>query len=290
MKITVFTPTYNRAYILPKLFESLQLQNSKNFEWLIVDDGSTDNTSELISEFQELACFKINYFYQENQGKHIAINTALEKISTPYFLTVDSDDFLNDNGLKTIEERLQIIKSEHHIIGIASPITILNNNISYSRKISTDIIATTNELKFKYGFVGELTLIFKTSLAKNYKYPIFKDEKFMLESIVFDRMDSKYAFLYIKDSIVNAEYRPDGLTQQGKKILLNSPKGAALAYKEKMNNRKIPLNYRKLYSKNYWDYESLNNNNFLSKLKKIKGFNLKLHIITFFLFRILRKK
>lgn len=289
MKITVFTPTYNRAYILPKLFESLQRQSSQAFEWLIVDDGSTDNTAEIISEFQKQASFKIKYFHQENQGKHVAINTALHNIKTPYFITVDSDDFLQDDGIKIIENKLPLIIQKQHIIAIASPRNILNSK-NLKKEISTDIVVTTNELKFKYDFSGELDLIFKTDLAKKFEYPIFDGEKFMLESIVFDRMDDEYKFLYIGDSIVNGEYIEDGLTAQGKKILLNSPKGAALAYKEKMNNCKIPLNYRKLYSKNYWDYESLNNNDFLSKLKKIKGFNLKLHIITYFLFRILHKK
>ncbi|MCU7617832.1 glycosyltransferase family 2 protein [Chryseobacterium sp. PBS4-4] len=290
MTLTIFTPTYNRAYLLPKLFESLLRQGSQNFEWLIVDDGSTDNTAELISEFQKQASFKITYFYQENQGKHIAINTALDKISTPYFLTIDSDDFLKDTGLEIVEKKLSLISSEHKIIGIASPIHILNNNISYTQKIFTNIIATTNELKFKYGFVGELTLIFKTDLAKKYKYPIFRGEKFMLESVVFDRMDSKYKFLYINDSIVNAEYRPDGLTHQGKKILLNSPKGAALAYEEKMNNKQFPLSHRKIFAENYWDYESLNTENLISKFNKIDGLKVKLHMIIYFISRILQKK
>lgn len=288
--ITIFTPTYNRAYILPKLFESLQNQTSKNFEWLIVDDGSNDDTKELVNDFSKKADFKITYIYQENQGKHVAINTALDKIDTPYFLTVDSDDFLKHNGLEIVEKKLHLISSEQTIIGIASPIDILNNNIFPTKKISKNIVATTNELKFKYGFHGELTLIFKTDLAKNYKYPVFKGEKFMLESVVFDRMDLEYEFLYINSSIVNAEYRPDGLTFQGKKILLNSPKGAALAYKEKMNNTRFPLSHRKIFTKNYWDYENLNNKSFISKLKKIRSLTLKLHIIIYFINRVLDKK
>lgn len=291
MMITIFTPTYNRAYILAKLFESLQSQTSNNFEWLIVDDGSSDNTKDLVNDFKSQANFKIIYIYQENQGKHVAINTALRNIKTPYFLTVDSDDFLQDDGIKIIENKLTLISQTQSLIAIASPINILNNKTdNHKKEISTDIVVTTNELKFKYNFSGELSLIFKTDLAKKFEYPIFEGEKFMLESVVFDRMDDEYKFLFIGDSIVNAEYREDGLTAQGRKILLNSPKGSALAYKEKMNNLKFPFEHRKIFAKNFWDYESINNKNFISKLKKIQGFALKLHMITYFLGRILKIK
>lgn len=290
IKLTIFTPTYNRAYILPQLFDSLLAQTNKNFEWLIVDDGSSDNTKNLIENFKSKADFKIIYIYQENQGKHVAINTALSHIKTAYFATVDSDDFLQKNGIEIVEKKIPSINQENKIIGIASPINILNNTARNKKDIDRDIAVTTNELKFKYGYEGELTLIFKTDLAKKFEYPIFKGEKFMLESVVFDRMDSDYKFLYINAPIVNAEYREDGLTAQGKKLLLNNPQGSALAYKQKMNNNKIPLNHRKTFAKNYWDYESLNNKSFVSKLNNIRSLQLKLHMIGYFIKRILDKK
>ncbi|MFL9834770.1 glycosyltransferase family A protein [Chryseobacterium terrae] len=288
IELTIFTPTFNRAYILPQLFDSLLAQTSKNFEWLIIDDGSSDNTKELIEDFKNKADFKIAYIYQENQGKHVAINTALNHIKTAYFATVDSDDFVQKNGIEIIEKKIISIGKEEKIIGIASPINILNNKVLNKKSFDNNIVLTTNELKFKYGYDGELTLIFKTDLAKKFEYPVFKGEKFMLESLVFDRMDIDYKFLYINDSVVNAEYREDGLTAQGKKLMLNSPKGAALAYQQKMNNSKIPLNHRKIFAKNYWDYESLNHKNFISKLIKIKGLTLKIHIVIYFLNRIIK--
>lgn len=290
IELTIFTPTYNRAYILPQLFDSLLAQTSKNFEWLLVDDGSSDNTKNLIEYFKSKADFKITYIYQENQGKHVAINTALNHIKTAYFTTVDSDDFLQNNGIETVEKNIPSINNENKIIGIALPINILNNTARNKKNIDKDIVVNTNELKFKYGYEGELTLIFKTGLAKKFEYPIFKGEKFMLESVVFDRMDSEYKFLYINTSIVNAKYREDGLTAQGKRILLNSPKSAALAYEEKMNNSQFPLSHRKNFAKNYWDYESLNNKNFISKLRKVQSLTLKIHMIIYFIKRILGKK
>lgn len=285
--ITIFTPTYNRAYTLPKLFESLQSQNSNNFEWLIVDDGSSDGTQELVEDFTTKADFKITYIYQENQGKHVAINTALKNINTQYFVTVDSDDFLEDDAIQTIFIKLPLIDSEN-IIALASPIKILNHNTT-TNKITTETVATSYEMIYRYKIHGEVTLIFKTELAKRFEYPSFSKEKFMLESIVFNRMDKMYRFLYIPESIVNAEYIPDGLTAQGKKKLIDNPKGAALAYKEKMNNFKIPLENRQMFAKNYWDYENLTNKSFISKINKVSGIVIKYYIITYFLKRFFSK-
>ena len=93
--ITIFTPTYNRAYILPILFESLKIQTVKEFEWIIVDDGSTDNTESLIYKFKEECNFSIRYFKKENQGKHIAINFGVEKAKGNLFFIVDSDDYIS---------------------------------------------------------------------------------------------------------------------------------------------------------------------------------------------------
>lgn len=282
IELTIFTPTYNRAYILPKLFDSLLAQSNKNFEWLIVDDGSSDNTKEIIEDFKSKVDFKIIYIYQENQGKHVAINTALRNINTSYFATIDSDDFLENNAIETIFTKLPLIAQTEDIIALASPINILNQNTA-NNKITAETVASTYEMIYRYKIHGEVTLIFKTELAKRFEYPTFIKEKFMLESVVFNRMDKMYKFLYILESIVNAEYIPDGLTAQGKKKLIDNPKGAALAYKEKMNNCKIPLENRKMFAKNYWDYENLTNKSFISKINKIKGVKIKIYMINYFL-------
>jgi len=288
MKLTVFTPTYNRAYMLPKLFESLQRQTAKDFDWLIIDDCSSDETEKLVKNLITKASFKIQYIYQENQGKHIAINTALKNIHTQYFTTVDSDDYLEDNAVKTIFEKIPLIDHSKDIIAIASPIKILNQ-VTDGRKVTSNIVASTCDIIYQHKIQCEATLIFKTELAKKFEYPIFSGEKFMLESVVFNRMDETYKFLYIPESIVNAEYIPDGLTAQGKKKLIDNPKSAALAYKEKMNNLKIPLENRKIFAKNYWDYETLTNKSFASKISKIKGMTLKFYMITYFLRRYFSK-
>lgn len=117
--ITVFTPTYNRAYILPVLFDSLQKQSLKNFEWLIVDDGSTDKTAQVIKKFAQTALFEIRYIHQENQGKHVAINTGCQHAKGDLFFIVDSDDFLGNNAIEVLNEKFNKIKDNPTIAGIA---------------------------------------------------------------------------------------------------------------------------------------------------------------------------
>ena len=99
--ITIFTPTYNRAYTLPKLYESLKIQTNQNFDWVIVDDGSTDDTEVLIKSFIDEGIIKITYIKQKNQGKHIAINTGVTLAKGDFFIVIDSDDYLLENCIET---------------------------------------------------------------------------------------------------------------------------------------------------------------------------------------------
>ena len=287
--ITIFTPTYNRAYILSKLFESLQAQTSNNFEWLIVDDGSSDDTRELVEHFITKADFKITYIYQKNQGKHIAINTALDKASNLYFFTVDSDDYLINNAIELIFKKLETIENSKNIIGIASPIKMVNDIDLPKNQLVSDIIATPFEMKYKHQITGEFTLIYKTEVINKFRYPVFIGEKFIVESYITNRFEKDHQLLHISESIVVGEYRNDGLTMQSKNLLLNNPKGASLAFCEKANNDQIPFKERKILVKSYWDYESIFNTSFIQKLNKIKSIRLRIFMISFFFGRIFRQ-
>lgn len=289
IELTIFTPTYNRAYILPQLFNSLLAQTNKNFEWLIVDDGSSDNTKNLIEDFKNKADFKITYIYQENQGKHVAINTALNTTKAKYFTTVDSDDYLKNNSVEIIYEKLKTIKDSETIIGLASPIEMVKTIDLPKSKLITDIIATPFDMKYKHNITGEFSLVYKTKIINKYRYPVFSGEKFIVESYITNRFKKSYQLLHIPESIVIGEYQNDGLTMQSKNLLINNPRGASLAFCEKANNSEIPFNERKLLVKNYWDYESIFNTNFIDKLSKVKSLRLKIFIITFFFRQILGK-
>jgi len=284
--ITIFTPTYNRAYILPKLFESLCLQHKKEFIWLIVDDGSTDDTKNLVENFVQRANFPIHYIFQENQGKHVAYNTALDNISTKYFVTVDSDDILVKEALGILRTKLHLIENNMSIAGVTSPIKKMNKEeLLISKSYDRDIFSFPLEFKEKYNIIGEFTLILKTNEVRKYKYPVFEGEKFMKESVVQNRIGSDYKFLYIKESIVEAEYREDGLSAKFSSLLKNSPKGAALSFQELMNNPFLRIETRIFNVLLFWDYESIYNRSIYDRLIKIESNKLKL----FFLIEKLKK-
>ena len=184
--ITVFTPTYNRAYILPILYESLVNQSFKNFEWIIVDDGSTDTTKELVESFLSEKNIKIRYFLQENQGKHVAINNGAELAEGDLFFIVDSDDYLSSDALEKLEKRFQDIKHNSEVAGIF--INYSSKNLQKKTKTFDLILpekglkTTLTNLNHQYKIKGEFATAIKTEIQKAYPYPIFEGEKFCRES------------------------------------------------------------------------------------------------------------
>lgn len=229
-KITVFTPTYNRAYIIGKAYKSLKRQTEKNFIWLVVDDGSTDDTNELIKKWKKENAIDIQYIKQENQGKHIAHNTAVENCKTEYMLILDSDDFLNDKAIEILNKKVEEIKDNEKIAGI------IGNRFSATDKkvIGTYMpkninIASGLELYQKYGHKGDTLRLYKTKVLKNYLFPKIKGEKFIYENVVFDIIDSKYKMLIINEELYYGDYLKDGYTSNESVIKKKNFKGYALS-------------------------------------------------------------
>lgn len=256
--ITVFTPTYNRAYILPILYESLVNQSFKNFEWIIVDDGSTDTTKELVESFLSEKNIKIRYFLQENQGKHVAINKGVEMAEGGLFFIVDSDDYLAQNALEILHSRYLDIKENSKIAGIFVNCSSKNPNVSYNTfdllLPKEGIICTLTELNHQLQIRGEFATAIKTEIQKTYPYPVFEGEKFCRESLVYRRIGKKYDFLFTSDKIYFADYLEDGLTVKSWKLLKKSPKGAALLFKEQAKEN-IPTKEKLIALNAYWDFQ-----------------------------------
>ena len=256
--ITVFTPTYNRAYILPILYESLVNQSFKNFEWFIVDDGSTDTTKELVESFLSEKNIKIRYFLQENQGKHVAINNGAELAEGDLFFIVDSDDYLAQNALEILYARYLAIKENPKIAGIFINCTNKNPKVTHDtfnlRLPKEGIICTLTELNHQFQIRGEFATAIKTEIQKAYPYPIFEGEKFCRESLVYRRIGKKYNFLFVSDEIYFADYLEDGLTVKSWKLLKKSPKGAALLFKEQAKEN-IPTKEKLIALNAYWDFQ-----------------------------------
>lgn len=219
--LTIFTPTYNRAYCLPALYHSLCAQTDSAFEWLVVDDGSTDDTRNLIECWKQEGRIRIRYFWQENAGKAQAHNRGGELARMELFVCVDSDDVLKPNAVADIlslwrqhSDQIGMIFLKERLDG--RPMAYWDNKTQY---------CTLYDAYRKYGLRGEAMLVYRTALIRKYKFPTFEGEKFIQESYLYDRLDQE-GTLYITDkSLYRAEYLEDGYTRNSNKIFRENPHG-----------------------------------------------------------------
>lgn len=232
MLITVFTPTYNRKELLERLFLSLQKQTVNNFEWMIVDDGSTDNTREYIKKISTIAKFNILYIYKENGGKPSAHNEALKNCNTEFILIVDSDDILVDDAIEVLNAKCNIIRSKDNTSGIIGNKGYIGDN---SKVIGTKIpnveYASGLELYQRFNFKGETLRLYKTEVLKKYPFPIIKNEKFIPENVVFDKIDQHYKMLVINEVLYLCEYQENGLSNNISNVRKRNPIGYSLSLK-----------------------------------------------------------
>lgn len=242
MLITVFTPTYNRAYILPKLFESLKRQPFRDFEWIIVDDGSTDGTRELVEAMQEdcRAKFPIRYFYQVNSGKHVAWNRGLDEAEGTLFFPVDSDDYLTDDALSRISENCEAVMSNERLMALSGVRIFPGNKLTggiLQDNVGSYIDYSSINRRSK-GITGDLAEAFVTERLRKYRFPVFEDERFVPEAVIFNRFSNDgylirgYAFpLYV------CEYLADGYTKNTDRLLITNWKGYRLYVSELMHSK-----------------------------------------------------
>lgn len=234
---TVFTPTYNRARTLPDVYESLKTQQFRDFEWLIVDDGSKDGTAELVEAWQKEACFPVRYFYQENKGKHVAFNLGVRHAMGELFLTLDSDDTCVPEALeKLISHWHRIPEAEKHKYSAVTGLCIDKMGEIVGTSFPADIIDSNSfEIDSKYGVTGEKWGFQRTAVLKEFPYPEFRDEKFVPESIVWNRISLKYKTRFVNEKLRIFEILPGGLSDSNVRLRVASPLGARAYYQEFIN-------------------------------------------------------
>lgn len=232
MMLTLFTPAYNREATLPRLYESLLRQTCFDFEWLIIDDGSSDDTSRLVHNFTGEGKFPVRYVYKENGGKHTAHNLALEEAEGEWFLCVDSDDTLAPGAVEMV---LKTAREQSGINGIISYKTdLLGNRLSdpFPEGVKR---AKLYELDTVYGCTGEFALAFPTAFAKRYPFPVFPGERFIGECVVYDRMDLE-GEMYLLDGVtMPCEYQPEGYSQGFTRLMKNNPSGFCLFFLQRID-------------------------------------------------------
>lgn len=233
--LTIFTPTYNRAYILPNLYRSLCEQTCKDFVWIVVDDGSTDNTQALLEGWQKENLVEIKYKKQENGGKMRAHNRGVEMADTELFVCVDSDDQLASP--KVVEDNLKFwaICKAQNFSGLISYKEI-SGLISYRQipkfqsQFPDGVYCSPLGRLYDGGFRGDTTLMFKTEVLREFPFPEIEGEKFITEAYVYDQIDQKYQLILFPYYSQKCEYREDGYTRNINQVMVNNPLGYMLYY------------------------------------------------------------
>lgn len=231
--LTIFTPAYNRAYTLPLGYEALCRQTCKDFVWLIVDDGSTDNTRDLVEGWIAENKIPIRYIYQENQGMHGAHNTAYKNIDTELNTCIDSDDFMPDDAVEKIVRFWKTHGSNKYAGIIALDADKKGNIIGTS--FPTDMKTTTLAGFYAKGGRGDKKMVYRTDVIKQYPdYPLFEGEKYVSLGYKYELIDQHYELLTLNEPLVIVEYMPDGSSMNMFRQYIRNPKGFAFIRKSSM--------------------------------------------------------
>lgn len=240
MKITVFTPTYNRAYIISKLYDSLKKQICKEFEWIIIDDGSTDNTESLVNDWlNEYNEFEIRYYRTTNGGKQRAINKAVYLAKYDYLFIVDSDDKLLPNSICSVIEWITPIDKDPGFAGVSGlrfnpQLSSYQSEASFGGKKYID---ATNLERKTYNLTSDMAEVYKISVLKKYPFPVWKDETFTPECVVWDAIAlDGYKIRWYNVPIYLCEYLDDGLTKGEYRLYAKNLMGCAMANNIKLKS------------------------------------------------------
>lgn len=229
--ISILTPTYNRGYLLEELFDSLKSQDSFQFEWIIVDDGSNDNTYAVVKTFQtETKEFPIYYIQQKNKGKHIAINNGVHHATGNFIFIVDSDDVLPPDSVSTILTWTKDIGSLDYIAGVAG----LRGNKKTKERVGdfpkkiqyNQFIEVRNNERRKYNLLGDKAEVYRKEILLRYPFKEFVGERFLSESTVWDEIAcAGYKLRWYNRIIYYCDYLDDGLTKSGIKKEIDNFEG-----------------------------------------------------------------
>ena len=266
--LTIFTPSYNRAYTLHLGYEALKRQTCKDFIWLIVDDGSTDNTRELVANWMKQDNgFEIRYIYQENQGMHGAHNTAYKYITTELNTCIDSDDYMPDDAVEKILTFWKKNGSEMYAGIIGLDADFADNIIGTA--FPQGLTSTTLGGFYAKGGKGDKKLVYRTNVIKMYpEYPLFEGEKYLSTGYKYQLIDHDYELLVLNEILVKVEYRPDGSSMNMYRQYIRNPKGFSFIRKTSM--QMAPTFQRRFIEAVHYVADSMlaKNNHFFSESPK----------------------
>ena len=223
--LTVFTPTYNRAYTLGRTFESLCAQKNKDFIWLVVDDGSSDNTASLVKQWQlEDNGFEIRYIFKENGGMHTGHNTAYAAIDTELNVCIDSDDALAPDAVQIIAEAWSMVRDKGYA-GLLGLDADFSGHV-IGKGFEPGMSETTMDGYYRNGGAGDKKLVLRTDVVREFPpYPTFEGEKFVPLGSLYTMIDQKYHLAVVDKVLCLVEYMPDGSTRNMLRQYYRNPRG-----------------------------------------------------------------
>lgn len=247
--LTVFTPTYNRGYILEKVYLSLINQSCKEFIWLIVDDGSTDDTEGLVKGWILERKISIKYIKQNNMGKYRATNTAIDNCDSELMAFLDSDDYYKSFVVEFVTQNYDFIMKDKKVAGIIGR-RGTEDGCAIGKELNIDNLKIKYfDLVKKYGFYGDTFRVYKTEILKINKYPEIKD-KFIPENVMLGKIDEVYDMYFVNEIFTVSEYLNDGYTKNINKMYKKNPEGYKLSLIQSVKNKnrlmtkiKVAINY-----------------------------------------------
>ncbi len=246
MKLSILTATYNRAKYLPKLYESIKSNLKYNIipEWIIIDDGSTDDTKKIVQNFINDNQFEIKYQYQENAGKMKAINEAVNLATGELIIDCDSDNCFLEDSFKNIEENAKLLLENSNLYGLVFLQKDGNGKIS-GKEFPNKEITTMFDLYFKEDIQGEKVIVYNSKIRKMFSHELENNEKFITEARMYHKMDEKYKLLTINLPIEQGEYLEDGYSKNINNIFKNCPYGYYMYFKEILGKNMRGVKFKK---------------------------------------------
>jgi glycosyltransferase involved in cell wall biosynthesis len=220
--VTVFVPTYNRADLLERVFESLKAQSFTDFEWVIVDDGSRDHTSDLVRGWQQSAPFEIQYFRKVNGGKHTTINRGVDLARGEFMVILDSDDWLAPNALERMLELWRDIPNQNDFSGVVGLCAHPDGRVIGDRFPQDVFDSNAVDLKYKHQVRGDKISLSRTDVMRQFPFPFQELRGLVSESLVWNRIAQRYQERYVNEMFAFKEYLAEGLTDRALELQIRA--------------------------------------------------------------------
>ena len=252
-KVTIFTPVYNRVGLIGRVYESLLRQSCTDFEWVVVDDGSTDGSWDVIKGYEQEGRLNMRCVRQQNGGKHRAINHGAKLAKGELFYIVDSDDWLPADSVESVLKIWEGVKDDSSFGGICG-LDAYDDGKVVGGGLPRDVIdCTTLDIRYKHHVTGDLKEVFRTAVMREFPFPELEGERFCPEDLVWNRIATRYQLRFFNTPIYIAEYQPGGLTANITRIRMKSPVASMMTYAE-LTCHPIPVIQKIKAAINYWRF------------------------------------